>query len=359
MPRVEDTKPAETQSAQDATAIGSGQAAPKPVKRFGLKVLIGLTITGGLILFLFRYVDWHHVVALSHDANWWLLAAVIPIYEILYVFRAQRFVLLAPRTPFSVMLCIGAIHNFMLRILPMRTGELSYAFLVRRAGTSGIGESLLGLFLLRVLDATAVVIIFATTLALNQAAYQGDTKLGLLVALGVALLGALTALFFRQLLTLGFTIFAGTLRIVRLTRNRKVAAMVDHLGELIRSYAKLTLRTILAQAALTLIVWMINFVIVFLIMRAFAIPVTFPQAVLGGTGATVTGFLPIGGIGSFGALEAGWALGFALVGLSPSLAVASGFAFSFVTFASAALLALLSWIVFRRLVARQELSHGA
>lgn len=313
-----------------------------------------MAITAGLLLFLFRYVDWKHVAALSRQAHWWVLASILPLYLVLYVVRTERFVLLAPRTPFSVMFCISAIHNFMLRVLPMRTGELSYAFLVRRAGTSGLGESLLGLFLLRVLDATAVVLIFAATLALDRSTYHGDPTLGLLIASGVAVLGALCTVFFRQLLLFGFWLLASTLRGVGLTRNARVAAAVEQLGELIRSYARLTLRTILAQGGLTLVVWLMNFVIVFIIMRGFSIPVSFAQAVLGGTGATVTGFLPVGGIGSFGALEAGWALGFALVGLSPSLAVASGFGFSLVTFAGAAVIALGSWFVFNHLVARPK-----
>ncbi|PIE17617.1 MAG: hypothetical protein CSA65_08315 [Proteobacteria bacterium] len=323
-------------------------------RRFWLKALLGLAITSGLVLFLVRYVDWHHIAALSRSANWWLLASVVPLYVVLYIVRAERFILLAPGTPFSVMFCITAIHNFMLRVLPMRTGELSYAFLVRRAGTSGIGESLLGLFLLRLLDATAVVLIFVAALAIDRTTYRDDSQLALLIAGGVALVGALTVLFFRQLLSIGFVTFAGTLKLLGLTRYQRIASVVEKLSELIRSYTRLTPRLILAQAGLTLVMWVFNFVIVFAMMRGFSVKVSFVQAVLGGTGATVTGFLPIGGVGTFGALEAGWAVGFVLVGLNKSLAVATGFGFSLVTFVGAALLALASWILFNRLVARPE-----
>lgn len=330
-------------------------------RRFLLKAILGLAITGGLVLFLVRYVNWHHIAALSRSANWWLLSTIVPFYLVLYVVRAERFILLAPGTPFSVMFCITAIHNFMLRVLPMRTGELSYAFLVRRAGTSGLGESLLGLFLLRLLDATAVVLIFVAALAIDRTTYRDDSQLALLIAGGVAVVGMLTVLFFRQLLALGFVIFAGTLKLLGLTRYQRVSSVVEKLGTLIRSYTRLTLRLILAQAALTLVVWMFNFVIVFAIMRGFSVKVSFVQAVLGGTGATVTGFLPVGGVGSFGALEAGWAVGFVLVGLAKPLAVATGFGFSLVTFAGAAVLALASWVLFNRLVGpeAQEVGDGS
>ena len=58
----------------------------------------------------------------------------------------------------------------------------------------------------------------------------------------------------------------------------------------------------------------------------------------------VSGFLPVSGIGSFGALEAGWALGFVLVGLETPIAVATAFGFSIVTLVYAALFGLVGWI---------------
>ncbi|MBW2731480.1 MAG: flippase-like domain-containing protein [Deltaproteobacteria bacterium] len=316
---------------------------------FWLKAALGLGITAGLFVFLFRFVDWSHVAALTAKARWGILLWVLPIYELLYLARAGRFVLLAPRTPFGVMLCIAAVHNFSLRVLPMRTGELSYALLVKKAGTSGLGESLLGLFLLRILDATAVVVIFAIFLVLNQTVYQGDFSFGLWLTLGAATVGLLGALFFRQLLHLGFIMLSATLHFVRLTRVARVATLLEKLRVTIGSFDRLGLRLMLAQIGLTTAAWMLNFLMIFVTMHGFSVPVSFAQAVLGGTGATVTGFLPVGGIGSFGAMEAGWALGFALVGLEASLAVASGFAFSLMTFASAAALALVHWVILTQL----------
>ena len=43
------------------------------------------------------------------------------------------------------MLAIAAVHNLLLRILPLRTGDLSYAILVKRAGTAGLGGILMAL----------------------------------------------------------------------------------------------------------------------------------------------------------------------------------------------------------------------
>lgn len=317
------------------------------------KALIGALITAALLAFLFRYVKWEQVSELSKNANWWLLAfALLPVYQLLYFFRAKRFLLLAPKTSLSVMLCITAIHNFMLRILPMRSGELSYAFLVKRAGTSGLGEGILDIFLLRILDATAVVIIFSFTLAFNQATYHGDATIGFIVSGLIAFFGILITIYFNELLLFGFRIFDFFFNLIRLNRVTKLASLRNKLQNVLQSYSKLNQKQIFALSGLTMILWIINFIMVYLILISFNLPISFTQAVLGGTAATVAAFLPLGGIGTFGLLEAGLTLGFMLAGIDRSLAVASSIAFSIATFAGAGFLALVSWLIFVRLIPR-------
>jgi uncharacterized membrane protein YbhN (UPF0104 family) len=330
---------------------------PQPFWRsrgFWLKAALGAFITFGFFVFLFRYVDWKQVIGLQKRTNWWLIAACLPLYEALYMARSARFVLIAPKTPYSVMLCIAGIHNFMLRVLPMRTGELSYAFLVRRAGATGLGESLLGLTLIRLLDIVAVLLFFAVALALNRATFHGDSQLGIWMATGVGAIGLLAVVFFRHLLLLGFTVGFFFLRLFQLTRIARIAKLVDKIGEVVRSYGKMSTRLLVSMLGLTGLVWLLSFGLVFATMRAFGVPISYGQAVLGGTAATVTSFLPIGGIGSFGTLEAGWVLGFWLVGLERGLAVATSFGYSLVTFVHAAILALGSWLLMERLIRRPK-----
>lgn len=313
-------------------------------KGFLLKALIGLGITTGLVLFLLRYVELEQIGRLLTGADGRLLLAGFGLWIVIYLVRTVRFVLLAPRTPYLTMLCIASVHNFLLRLLPMRTGDLSYGFLVRRVGTAGLGESLLGLLLLRALDATMVVIIFCITLALDRGAYLGDRRLGLLAAGVAAILGIVLVASLGGLLRLGLRLALAAARLLGVDRRQRVQDLLGKIERSIGAFARIGRAAKLKLTAASIVLWLLTFGAFFAIMRGFSMPVDLARTVLGSTAAVVTGFLPIGGIGSFGTLEAGWALGFALVGLARDKAVASGFGVSLTTFIYSAILGLLGWI---------------
>jgi uncharacterized membrane protein YbhN (UPF0104 family) len=119
------------------------------------------------------------------------------------------------------------------------------------------------------------------------------------------------------------------------------------LSNTVDDFSRLPLPSVLKLAGISAVQWLLTFGAFFAIMRAFAQPVSISQTVLGATAAVVSGFLPIGGIGSFGTQEAGWALGFVLVGLERSQAVASGFGVSLVTLSYCILLGLVGAVVLR------------
>jgi uncharacterized membrane protein YbhN (UPF0104 family) len=313
-----------------------------------LKTALGLAVTGGLFLILFRFINLAQLRALAANARWPLLLLGFAIWTVIYLGRALRFVLLAPRTPYLTMLGITSIHNLLVRLLPFRTGELSYAFLVRRAGTAGLGESLLGLLLVRILDSTAVVVLFAVALAFHQGTYFGDRRSGLLAAAGAALLGLLLVALLVPLLRLGLRLAAGLARGLGLAGRPRVQSWLAKLEEAVTAFSRIPRRNVVWNGLLSMLLWLLTFGAFFAIMRAFLMPVGLAQTVLGSTAAVVTGFLPIGGIGSFGTLEAGWALGFVLVGLDRTRAIVSGFGVSLATFVYVVLLGLAGWVVLSR-----------
>jgi uncharacterized membrane protein YbhN (UPF0104 family) len=324
-------------------AARAGAAGAQPRKLL-LKAALGLIITGALILFLFRYIDLDQLGRMLAEMSWLYYFLGLASWVVVYLIRTFRYIIIAPRTPYATMLSITSIHNLLLRLLPLRTGELSYAFLVRRAGTAGLGESLLGLLLLRAVDATCVVVVFSVTLALHSGVYMADRRLGIGAAAVAALMGGVVVCFMGQLLRLGLRVARAILRGVGLTRRPGVQRALSKVDESVAAVAAIRGSATLKIAGISFVQWLLTFGGFFVIMRAFSMPVGIAQTVLGSTAAVVTGFLPIGGIGSFGTLEAGWALGFVLVGLDRERAVASGFGVSITTFTYAAVLGLFGWI---------------
>ena len=313
-------------------------------RSFLIKAVLSLVITCALMLFLFRFIQLDQLQEMLAATDWTLMAAGLGIWILLYMARSARFVLLAPRTPYLHMLCIASVHNFLLRIMPMRTGDLSYGFLMKRAGTAALGEALLSLLLFRLLDATTVVLYFALSLAFHRGVYLWDRTTGILAA-GVALVGfALVAMNQGRLLLWGTGTLRWLCRRVGLGERPLVHNALDRLEGSVDSFSQVGPRVILQVSGVSLVVWLLTYGTFFVIMRAFSMPVGVVQTVLGSTAAVVTGFLPIGGFGSFGTLEVGWTAGFFLVGLPESKAAASGFGVSIATFAYTALLGLVGWI---------------
>ena len=311
------------------------------------RALVGLIISSALIAVLLQFVEVAEVTDLFADINWLFYGIGLLLWMCIYLLRAMRFVTLVPATPYPTMLSITAIHNLFLRLMPFRTGELVYGYLVKRAGTASLGKGLLGLLLLRVLDATIVVLFFTVALLVDGGLWLGSRNTGLALASGAALLGEVPVIMLPQLLRIFSRLVQKLLSTFGLADHKRVQSSVTKLSNTVDDFSRLPLPSVLKLAGISAVQWLLTFGAFFAIMRAFAQPVSISQTVLGATAAVVSGFLPIGGIGSFGTQEAGWALGFVLVGLERSQAVASGFGVSLVTLSYCILLGLVGAVVLR------------
>ena len=322
---------------------------PRTPRRFWLKAVVGLAITGALVAFLVRFIDPAQLATMLAATRLDLCLAGFGLWLVLYLARTWRMVLLAPRTPPLTMLCIASVHNFLLRVMPMRTGDLSWAILVKRAGAAGLGESLLNLLLLRILDITSVLVFFATALALDRGGvYQGDHRAGLLWALVAAGAFLLFILLMGPLLRTGLTVLGWGCGLLGIHKNPRIKGLLDNIRKAVATFSEARPRVLIMSGISSFVVWLLTYAVFFVGMRALGLPVSIGQVVLGATGGVVTGFLP-GGIGSFGTLEAGWTLGFVLVGLGRSEAAASGFGVSLITFAYAGIMAAMAWPLLGRL----------
>ncbi len=328
--------------------------APRRGRALAWKAALGLLITLALFRLLFEFIDVDDLRALSARLRWgpWLLGA--GLWMGVYAARTARFRLLAPGTPRGTMFWITAVHTVLIRLLPFRTGELSYGILVKRAGTAGLGESLLGLLLLRIMDATTVVVVFSVTLLAWGGSYLGDRTTGIAVATGAAALGVLGILALPRLLrgTLGATrriacaLGLSEARLARLALDRGAVA--------VEAVAAIDRPTLARLGLISLVQWMLTFAAFYAILSGFSTPVGPAQTILGATASVVSGFLPIGGIGTFGTLEAGWSLGFVLVGLDRATAVATAFGVSLSTLAWSVPPGLLGWWMLGREAGRRE-----
>jgi len=98
---------------------------------------------------------------------------------------------------------------------------------------------------------------------------------------------------------------------------------------------------------LTTLSWLMAFWMFYAFLRGFGIPISFLHVSFGSSIALFVNALPISGLGNWGVLEAGWAAGFLLVGLSKEKAIATGFGVHILIFIISGLLAVLCWTTWK------------
>ena len=323
-----------------------------------LKAVVGLVITAALVWFLAGFVEPEQLRHMVQETCLDLCLVGLALWVLLYAARTVRFKLLAPKTPWLSMFCISALHNFFLRLLPLRTGDISWAFLIRRAGAAGLGESLLNLVLVRILDMLCVLVIFCLALAADLASaegvYAGDRTSGLMLAGAASAVVLVIVLLLRRFFSLMFNIGNRLLELLGLQKKPTVARLWANVEQAVDSFTSVRPGVVWLATLASLANWVVMYAIFGVLLHAFGMPVNVSQTVLGATGGVVSGFLPIGGIGSFGTLEAGWTFGFVMVGLTRSQAVTSGFGVSVITFGYSVLLAAVTWPLLNWLARRGE-----
>jgi len=109
-------------------------------------------------------------------------------------------------------------------------------------------------------------------------------------------------------------------------------------------YAIKARRTYFPVAVTSLVSWIMIFGMFYAFLRGFGIEISFLKVVFGSTIAVIANVLPISGIGNWGTMEAGWAAGFLMVGLSKEKAIATGFGVHIVAFVVCVMMGFICWV---------------
>ena len=289
-----------------------------------------LPVAGGLILLalLLRQINPRDVIDLLIDLRFTSMTSALLWYLAVNVLRAFRFSLLLADTiaPWRLLPATLAM-NFLNNVLPSRTGELSFPYLLRRHHDVALGESSTVLVLARIFDYLAVAVLFVL-FALGQLQWleAGAARIMaavialLLLTISILLLGARSAaVTFRILRRLTTMCKRQNIHFQRLLTQaeREIVATLQRVRNL---------RTYGLALIWSLGIWLAMFACFYTLLQALRLPQPYPRVVVGATFATLAKALPLVTIGGFGAHEAGWTLGFSLVGMGRAEAIISGFA---------------------------------
>lgn len=270
----------------------------------------------------------------------------LALHTAIYLLRALRFRILLPaasRPSFGHVLAVSSAHNLAAYVLPAKTGEASFVvYLKALCGVRG-AESLASLLLSRLLDlATLAGGVGAAALAL--ALLEGGASRAWALPVGGALLAAALALGLlclrSELVPAGARALARILRLDRAGLGARLAAATEQVAAALREAGRGG--RLFAGALVSLPLWLGVFLFYAVLARGLGIDVDLAHATFGSGLAIAANLLPVNGLAGFGTQEAGWVVGFGLLGVPRDLALASGLGAHLVQLANVILFGLLA-----------------
>ena len=122
--------------------------------------LLGLGVSGILVIYLARQIDYPHFLRLARNVPLRFFFLLFALFLLLNICRALRFRILLDRKelPLGLLFPITLCHNFFVRTLPLMVGELSYIALLRRHLKIPVSEGIRSLFEARLFDLQFVIV---------------------------------------------------------------------------------------------------------------------------------------------------------------------------------------------------------
>ena len=315
------------------------------------RLILSILITIGIIFFLLLQISIKdlYILLKTIDPFWAVLGSITYLLAIL--FRALRFKWLihSKGIPLSDLFRITSFYHLSLMVLPSKLGELSYPYFLNKISGMNVTEGLASLIASRVYDFFIIMMI----LLFVTIGFQGLFKVNpfLLILLITFLIGFIVFAFFYMSSFLSwFSNILGKISNWTGSRNVRFVLWVQgKMSEMAEDFYAIKARKTYFPVSLTsLASWVMIFWTFYAYMKGFGIEISFTKMILGSTVGVIANALPISGIGNWGTLEAGWAAGFLMVGLSKEKAIATGFGVHIIIFIVCAIISFFCWVTFKK-----------
>lgn len=308
--------------------------------RAALRVGLAVLVSAAVITVLLSQLDWSRSWAAIRAARLEWIGAAVGWSCLIVLARGLRWNLVLPGPGVALSTAAIGVQTFFNRIAPMRLGELSLPFLLRRFAGSDASRVLVLLVLTRVVElAVAVALVIAAALL-----HRGGTQPAHLLALA-GLLAAIAVVLvqFRRVLRIGLSTAALAARWSRLDRVKAVQGGLAGLEAAVGAEARLSGAKRTGLLVWTMLIQALQIAAFHAVLRAFGVALDPAALVLGAAVALAGPALPLPSVGTIGTLEASWVAGFVWAGLDLETAILTGVATQLLTLLFAAVIALPSW----------------
>jgi uncharacterized protein (TIRG00374 family) len=225
-------------------------------------------------------------------------------------------------------------------LLPARTGELSYVYLVKKIHSKTTGEGIATLIVARVFDFVVIIfLLFAAGLFIRN-----------IPKIVMDFLWIISIFLFCIVILLIALVFFGNrfIKVMKQTfeylywdKSKYGNYILQKGDELVISFDTIGVRkNVFLVGFLSISIWVLSFVILYIILIGMGIFLPIPNVIMGSTFILLTSVLPIHGIGGFGTTEAIWTLVYIPLGMTTNEAIISGFGYHLIILFFASILGL-------------------
>ena len=313
-------------------------------KPFSLWNIIYFILGLFLLYYLLKQIDFHNLLQLIFQIKLDYLLLGGFCYLCKALLRALRYKRLNRRISpgFLEMLRLTLATSLASQILPMKLGEFSYVYLMKKTNRSSISYGLSSLMVIRLIDLLAISLLFIiVTLTVHQT-----------VDISIYFYSILWFIGFLVAVILGLLLLSKTDRvnlqfILRFRPVEKLPILKKLLVGLENFLANLKqykFSEYLEWIGLACLEWLVNYAVFQAILLGIGLTPSLFDTVVSVTFASLASVLPINSIGNFGTQEAGWATGLILLGYTKEIAITSGFATHLLTLAYMLVLGGISWL---------------
>ncbi|MBA7466992.1 hypothetical protein ES707_02187 [subsurface metagenome] len=330
-------------------------------KKLIIRLLISITITVFFIYFIVKNLNINDFKNLINSINIYFILIALSIHTICYLVRSLRILVLLKIkfSEFNNIFFTVSRHYILNKILPVRIGELSLVYFLKNEQEISYTKGLGALLYLRILDLLAVPLFFIVAFSINFSSFSNSNNIIiLLIFLILFIMLFFVFIFLGKILNLILKFLKLLPKKIKwLEKNIyfKFLEKYKNLADEINKFIKL--KTNIKVIILTILNRLLNSLVAYTIFFGFGISIGFINFIIGSTLSILTEALPVSGIGSFGTFEAGWTLGFVLIGYNQKLSLLTGFGVNIIFFIFTIFLLIISFFLskYREIITRKFL----
>lgn len=318
----------------------------KKALRVGISILVSLGLMW--ILFYRTGFQFQKIPEALSRVPIYILILCFMIYLLKCVLRSIRFnITLNGRVGVSNLFKIVAIHQLFNGLLPARTGEFSYIYLLGKKEDIPAGQSSASLMIARVFDFIVFIlfIIFSLGLMRNSLPFTSQQVGIAIIVLSVILIGIIL-LFLKADVCLRF--LEHLLYKSRLRKGRFVNYITRKLIEAKVGFCETKLpKKLLSIFMLSFGVLILTYYGTYLFLSSIGIRIGFLQFAIAMSLTILTLLLPIQGIGNLGTYEGTFVLGLAIFGISENIALPVVFSLHLISYIFFIVTGIWGWITMK------------